>query len=83
MFSAGDHSPHGRTVCRQKAAYAKQTGKARFPGTRSNLKARVYAPVRRNDSVDWKELHAGIARALQYWCSEYKTESMLNIGLIP
>ena len=31
--------------------------------------------------MDWKELHAGIARTLQYWCSEYRTETMMNIGL--
>ena len=31
--------------------------------------------------MDWKEMHAGIARTMQYFCSEYKTESLLEIGL--
>ena len=31
--------------------------------------------------MDWKELHAGIARAMQYFCSEYKTGSLLRMGL--
>jgi succinate dehydrogenase/fumarate reductase flavoprotein subunit len=31
--------------------------------------------------MDWKELHAGIARAMQYYCSEYKAESLFKIGL--
>jgi succinate dehydrogenase/fumarate reductase flavoprotein subunit len=31
--------------------------------------------------MDWKELHAGITRAMQYFCSEYKTESLFKIGL--
>ncbi len=85
MFSAGDHSyaaSTGRYAGRKAAAYAKQPGESKISRDQIELeKARVYAPVRRNDGVDWKELHAGIARALQYWCSEYKTESMLNIGL--
>ena len=31
--------------------------------------------------MDWKELHAGIARTMQYYCSEYKTESLFKMGL--
>jgi succinate dehydrogenase/fumarate reductase flavoprotein subunit len=31
--------------------------------------------------MDWKDLHAGIARVMQYYCSEYKTESLFNIAL--
>jgi succinate dehydrogenase/fumarate reductase flavoprotein subunit len=31
--------------------------------------------------MDWKELHAGIARTMQYFCSEYKTESLFKMGL--
>ena len=28
-----------------------------------------------------RSLHAGIARVMQYFCSEYKTEKLLNMGL--
>ncbi len=31
--------------------------------------------------MDWKELHAGIARGMQYFCSEYKTESLFRMGM--
>jgi succinate dehydrogenase/fumarate reductase flavoprotein subunit len=44
-------------------------------------KARVYAPVKRSSGIDWKELHAGIARAMQFFCSEFKDERLLNMGL--
>jgi succinate dehydrogenase/fumarate reductase flavoprotein subunit len=44
-------------------------------------KARVYAPIKRKEGIEWKELHAGISRMMQYFCSEYKTEKLLNMGL--
>ena len=44
-------------------------------------KARVYAPVKRSDGIEWKELHAAIARTMQYYCSEYRTEKLFNVGL--
>ena len=44
-------------------------------------KARVYAPVKRSSGIEWKELHAGIARVMQYYVSEFKTETLLNMGL--
>ena len=46
---------------------------------------RVYAPVNRADDpkayVSWKELWAGIARALQICCGEYKTVPIMQEGL--
>jgi succinate dehydrogenase/fumarate reductase flavoprotein subunit len=85
MFAAGDHSyaaSTGRYAGRKAAAYAKQTGESKITRDQVTLeKARIYAPVKRGDGVDWKELHAGIARAMQYFCSEYKTELLLNMGL--
>ena len=35
----------------------------------------------RSSGMDWKEVHAGIARAMQYYVSEFKTENMLKMGL--
>jgi len=85
MFSAGDHSyaaSTGRYAGRKAATYAKQISKGKISRDQIALeKARVYAPINRYDGIDWKELHAGIARTMQYWCSEFKTELMLNIGL--
>ncbi len=85
MFSAEDHSfcaATGRYAGRKAAAYAKQVGEPKI--SREQVvkeKERIYAPVKRSDGMDWKELHAGIARAMQYYCSEYKTENLLNMGL--
>ena len=85
MFAPEDHShaaSTGRYAGRKAAAYAKQAGEPRISRKQVDLeKARVYAPVKRTSGVEWKELHAGIARAMQYYCSEFKTDLLLNMGL--
>jgi succinate dehydrogenase/fumarate reductase flavoprotein subunit len=85
LFAAGDHSwaaSTGRYAGRKAAAYAAGINRAPVSSDQVALeKARVYAPVNREDGIDWKELHAGIARALQYFGSEHKTTLMLNLGL--
>ncbi|MBN1692411.1 MAG: FAD-binding protein [Dehalococcoidales bacterium] len=85
MFAAGDHSfaaSTGRYAGRKAAAYAKQVGEGKIDRDQvEREKARIYASIKRDDGIDWKELHAGIARAMQYFCSEYKTEQLLNMGL--
>jgi succinate dehydrogenase/fumarate reductase flavoprotein subunit len=85
MFAPEDHSyaaATGRYAGRKAAAYARQVGEVKI--SREQVvreKARVYAPAKRSNGMEWKELHAGIARAMQYYCSEFKTESLLNVGL--
>jgi len=85
MFSHGDHSyaaSTGRYAGRKAAAYARQTSESRISRDQVTLeKSRIYAPLKRSDGIDWKELNAGIARTMQYFCSEFKTESLLNMGL--
>jgi succinate dehydrogenase/fumarate reductase flavoprotein subunit len=85
MFAPEDHSyaaATGRYAGRKAAAYARQTGEANISREQvEREKARVYAPVKRSSGMEWKELHAGIARTMQYYCSEFKTESLLNMGL--
>jgi succinate dehydrogenase/fumarate reductase flavoprotein subunit len=44
-------------------------------------KARVYGPVSRKDGMGWKELKAGLARVMQDYCGEYKSEETLQMGL--
>jgi succinate dehydrogenase/fumarate reductase flavoprotein subunit len=84
-FSAGDHSyaaATGRYAGRKAADYSRQADDANISKDQVALeKARVYAPIKRTGGIDWKELHAGIARAMQYFCSEYKNEKLLNMGL--
>ena len=44
-------------------------------------KERIYAPVNRSEGIGWKELYAGIARVMQDYCGEYKTEETLRMGM--
>ena len=54
-----------RQVCRRSAAYAETTEPVIFAEQVSREKERIYAPVR----TEWKELHAGIGRAMQYFAA--------------
>lgn len=85
MFSPEDHSfaaATGRYAGRKAAAYARETGEPKISREQvQREKARVYAPIKRSTGMDWKELHAGIARVMQYYVSEFRTESLLNMGL--
>ncbi len=85
LFSHGDHSfaaATGRYAGRKAADYSKETGESRISKDQvAREKARIYAPVMRSSGIEWKELNAGIARTMQYYCSEFKTESLLNLGL--
>ncbi len=85
LFVAGDHSfaaATGRYAGRKAADYALQVAHAPLSAEQvAKEKARVYAPTKRRDGVDWKELHAAIARVMQWFCAEYKTERLLTMGL--
>ncbi|MFC1920978.1 FAD-dependent oxidoreductase [Chloroflexota bacterium] len=85
MFATEDHSfcaATGRYAGRKASAYAKDAGEPKISHEQvEKEKKRIYAPVKRSNGMDWKELHAGIARAMQYYCSEYKTENLLKMGL--
>jgi succinate dehydrogenase/fumarate reductase flavoprotein subunit len=85
LFSHGDHSfaaSTGRYAGRKAADYAKQADECKISKEQvAEEKARVYAPIRRASGIEWKELNAGIARTMQYCCSEFKTESLLSLGL--
>jgi succinate dehydrogenase/fumarate reductase flavoprotein subunit len=85
LFSPSDHSycaATGRYAGRKAAAYAKQIGQGKVSKEQiSKEKSRVLAPLHRDEGLDWKELHAGIARVMQYFCSEFKTDHLLNLGL--
>jgi succinate dehydrogenase/fumarate reductase flavoprotein subunit len=85
MFSAEDHSycaATGRYAGRKAAAFARETGEPEVSRDQiEREKARVYAPVKRSTGLEWKELHAGIARVMQYYVSEFKTESLFKMGL--
>jgi succinate dehydrogenase/fumarate reductase flavoprotein subunit len=84
MFTAGDHSyaaSTGRYAGRKAAGYSKQiaTGKISLEQI-DKEKNRIYAPIKSTSGIDWKELHAGISRTMQYFCTEFKTEALLKMG---
>jgi succinate dehydrogenase/fumarate reductase flavoprotein subunit len=85
VFSPEDHSfcaATGRYTGRKAAAYAKQIAGIKPDKEQiAKEKVRIFAPIRRDHGVEWKELNAGIARAMQYFGSEYKTARLLNMGL--
>ncbi|NLN06592.1 MAG: FAD-binding protein [Firmicutes bacterium] len=85
LFSARDHSfcaATGRYAGRKAAAYIKQVAEPVISRDQVDReKERVYAPVKRTGGLEWKELHAGIARAMQFFASEYLTDRLLAIGL--
>jgi succinate dehydrogenase/fumarate reductase flavoprotein subunit len=85
LFSFGDHSfaaTTGRYAGRKAADYSTRIGKSKiFREQVDREKSRVYTPIKRSSGIEWKELNAGIARTMQYFCSEYKTELLLNMGL--
>ncbi len=85
MFSSEDHSycaATGRYAGRKAAAYAKEIDYGRISRDQiEKEKARVYAPIKRDSGIEWKELHAGLARAMQYYASEFKTERLFKMGL--
>jgi len=85
LFVSGDHSfaaATGRYAGRKAAEYALHVSQAEIsPEQVAKEKARVYAPTKRTEGLDWKELHAAIARVMQWFCAEYKTERLLKMGL--
>jgi succinate dehydrogenase/fumarate reductase flavoprotein subunit len=44
-------------------------------------KRRVYAPVEREEGIDWKELNVGICRIMQDYCGDWKSKELLDLGL--
>jgi succinate dehydrogenase/fumarate reductase flavoprotein subunit len=85
VFSPEDHSfcaATGRYAGRKAAAYAKQVAAVKPDKDQIALeKIRIFAPIKRTSGVEWKELNAGISRAMQWFGAENKTERLLNMGL--
>ena len=85
MFSPEDHSyaaATGRYAGRKAADAVKEVGD--FKLNRDQIeqeKSRIFAPTKRDSGIEWKELHSGLTRAMQYFVSEFKTERLLKLGL--
>jgi len=73
----------GRYTGRKAAEYAEQIAQAEI--TRGQVEAekvRIYAPAKRQDGIEWKELNAGICRVMQNYCGDPKDGEVMKIGLI-
>jgi len=85
IFSPRDHSfaaATGRYAGRKAADHALQAIQSAISKEQVAVdKAWIYAPIKRTEGIEWKELNAGIARTMQFYCSEFKTESLFNMGL--
>ena len=85
MFSPGDHSycaATGRYAGRKAAAYAKSA--AQGEACREQIekaKERVLAPTKRDGGIEWKELHNGLCRVMQYYAGEFKSERLCDLAL--
>ena len=85
MFSPQDHSycaATGRYAGRKAAAFAKKTTPGEICREQVDAeKARCLAPTKNETGIDWKEMNFGINRVMQYFASEFKNETLLNMGL--
>jgi succinate dehydrogenase/fumarate reductase flavoprotein subunit len=81
----GNHSnaaTTGRYAGRKAAEYARKADRSPVYDEQVEMeKQRVYAPVRRDGGIGWKELKAGLCRIMQDYCGEYKHENTLKRGL--
>ncbi len=72
----------GRWAGSRAAEYAAQASESVINREQVDReKTRVYAPVERRDGINWKELEGGIARVMQDYCGDTKTEELIKIGL--
>lgn len=83
---AGNYYHHaavtGRYAGRKAAAYAKTNSMSELNRVQiEREKQRVYAPIKRSNGLDWKELRAGLCRVMQNYCGDIKNEELLRIGL--
>ena len=84
-FQPGDHSyaaATGRYAGRKAAAYAKGIDAGKVCRDQIDAeKERVLAPTKRDGGIEWKELHNGLSRVMQYYVGEFKSERTLDLAL--
>jgi len=93
LYAAGDQlflavaahaaSATGRYAGRKAAEFAIKAAEPRVNRKQIEAeKARVYAPIKRKDGIDWKELNNALCRVMQNYCGDLKSDELLNIGLL-
>jgi succinate dehydrogenase/fumarate reductase flavoprotein subunit len=86
LFGGGCHGEShttGRYAGRKAAEYAKRTSAPNAEHHQIEAeKTRAYAPLEQDrDGIGWKEINYAIARIMQDYCGQYKSELTLNGGL--
>jgi succinate dehydrogenase/fumarate reductase flavoprotein subunit len=72
----------GRWAGAKAAEYAKKAPEPTIDEWQVDAeRERVYAPAKRTEGIDWKELNVGISRIMRVYCGDYINEEMLNIAL--
>lgn len=86
LFAANYHhhaATTGRYAGRKAAEYAQEAGNSAIVQSQVEAeKNRIYAPVKRTEGIDWKEIRSAGARVMQNYCGQSKSEELLNIGLL-
>jgi len=85
IFASGDHAysaATGKYAGRRAADYASGADEPVIDRKQVEAeKYRVYAPLQRQNGIDWKELNAGVCKVMQDYCGELKSEEVLKLGL--
>jgi succinate dehydrogenase/fumarate reductase flavoprotein subunit len=85
LFGGNDHShaaTTGRWAGKRAAEYALKAPPVSKDEKQLNReRERIYAPAKRREGIDWKELTAGISKVMQDYCGEIKNEALLRLGL--
>ncbi len=84
-FSPEDHSyaaATGRYAGRKAAAYARSVEAGAVSREQVDKeKERVLAPAKRSSGIEWKELHNGLSRVMQYYVGGYRSERLFDLAL--
>ncbi|MBW2031032.1 MAG: FAD-dependent oxidoreductase [Deltaproteobacteria bacterium] len=85
VFASGAHPEAactGKYAGRHAAEFARRVPLADVSQNQvRSEKRRVYAPTRRKNGIDWKELNHGINKVMQVYCGEPKGEELMKLGL--
>ena len=80
--AAGGAITTGRYAARKAAEYVRKAADPVIDQQQVDAeKARIYAPIRRSNGIEWKELNSGLAKVMQHYCGDTKSDERLKIGL--
>ena len=71
----------GRYAARRASEYVAKAAPVISQSQVEAEKARVYAPLKREGGMEWRELASGVAKVMQHYCGDIKSDERLKIGL--